>query len=512
LHYEYNTAYDLSSSIISIREDVDIFVFVSAVLQWTMSTIMDHTMITNAVSAESHHNDHYADSNVDTSSSMICMAVVEEGPRIMFAAYNETLNRIILEECFTNGFEVVDIVERMLVIVQPTLVLVSSKIAANTDLLDILTTPPVNIQDDALGDEEAGGACEHEARMLSLEDRQPIPYRLLKPSSLDYRKCKELILRKLVVKSAMQNLTASNYRDASRNFAMAQQHDDYYAISHYHALASLLDFDSDIQIKAVGSLISFLQSTVFRLEDCGRIVVNDIAPARASLYMNLSATTISALHIFATEHHPLRTAKGTTNCKEGFSIFSLLDRTKSRIGRQRLRDWMLKPLQDVEAISLRQDGVELFCRHDLQGVSGSILTCLEKIGPIDSILLRIQKCSSKPLDFVVLHRSLSAAIAIVEIIQHEVMQPLQHQITVESHEDPNASLEGESIPQNITRFIEDLFARCHIGVLHDTLQQIETVIDEEATSDLKTVVVRSGFNEKLDACKEQYSRLDGKLL
>ncbi|CAN0266134.1 unnamed protein product, partial [Hapterophycus canaliculatus] len=40
--------------------------------------------------------------------------------------------------------------------------------------------------------------------------------------------------------------------------------------------------------------------------------------------------------------------------KEGFSLFGLFDRTKSMSGRRCLKEWMLKPLHNIAAISARQ--------------------------------------------------------------------------------------------------------------------------------------------------------------
>lgn len=40
--------------------------------------------------------------------------------------------------------------------------------------------------------------------------------------------------------------------------------------------------------------------------------------------------------------------------KEGFSVFGLFDQTKSASGRRCLKEWMLKPLHDIAAISARQ--------------------------------------------------------------------------------------------------------------------------------------------------------------
>ena len=75
-------------------------------------------------------------------SSMICMSVVADGPRIAFAAYNEEQNQIVLDVCVADGYEAQVTVERILATVRPTLLLLSSKIIGNDNLLGILTVPP----------------------------------------------------------------------------------------------------------------------------------------------------------------------------------------------------------------------------------------------------------------------------------------------------------------------------------------------------------------------------------
>ncbi|CAN0375403.1 unnamed protein product [Laminaria digitata] len=55
----------------------------------------------------------------------------------------------------------------------------------------------------------------------------------------------------------------------------------------------------------------------------------------------------------AEEFHP-NVLSGKGRSKEGFSIFGLFDRTRSASGRRCLKEWMLKPLHDIEAIRIRQ--------------------------------------------------------------------------------------------------------------------------------------------------------------
>ena len=122
----------------------------------------------------------------------------------------------------------------------------------------------------------------------------------------------------------------NNHPDSDRNFPQISAGGTMmYRPSSFHYLAAVIDFDSKVLVQALGALLSYLQSTVFQLEEGNDIIVDRIVKAKISAYMDISPSTFSALHIFSTEHHPL-IAKGHGNSKEGFSLYSLLDRTKSK--------------------------------------------------------------------------------------------------------------------------------------------------------------------------------------
>jgi DNA mismatch repair ATPase MutS len=429
------------------------------------------------------------DETLPPCSASVTLSFVTDGPRVCFAAYNDESREIWIEECYANGYEVETIVERVVEILQPTLILVSSKIVAKENLLKVLTALSAT-QEDSHGNEQ-----EQAGRQRS------IPYQALRSSSFDVRACKALILQRLVVKSItrqQQQHQGPLQRDSRRSFPLQQQtshaHPSF-AVSRYHALASVLDLESTVQVQALGSLLSYLSKVVFATAEGGHVVVKDIIRGNLSLYMNISSATLSALHIFAVERHPLLAAKGTGNSKEGFSLFSMLDQTKSRIGRQRLREWMLKPLVDVESIRQRQNGIELFLLIEFGDCFGTLRKLLERVGAVDKILTRMQKCATQSSDFSVLVRSLSTALHICDEIRQTVLWNLQ-----------NIPSPTEPVFRYI-QFVEGLLQNCSSQELQPLLERLTAAVDESSTNDWQTVVIRPGYNEQLDLLRERYDQL-----
>ena len=199
----------------------------------------------------------------------------------------------------------------------------------------------------------------------------------------------------------------------------------------YHSIASIVNFDSNILLRVLGSLLCHLQGTIFRLEEGATVTVNTIQYATSSQYMRIDTTTLHALHIFSTAKHAFK-SKGTgTNRKEGFSLFTLLDRTKSKVGKQCLKEWMLKPLLDPRAIQERQDGVALFLRTEYREIVSMLMNFLSKVGAVDKILLKMQKCHSVPMDFIVLSKTLQAANSIFTTLNGDLRNMMLQEFHLE---------------------------------------------------------------------------------
>lgn len=431
--------------------------------------------------------------------TMTVVSVVDEGSQIAFACYDEASNAITLEHNHANGYDTEGLVERFYVATRPNMVLLSNKTAANATVLHILTRQPPQPPPDEAEDGDSI-ARKHNHAPKAFQPSSSIPYKLLRTKAFDLHKCRGVILQKLRVIDLLRS--HPNQGQMSKSFVIPVGH---FEPSSYHAIASVVDFDSPVLVRALGSLLSFLQSTLFRLEEGNTVTVNSVTQAKSSMYMRISSITLSALHIFSTEHHPLL-AKGHGHSKEGFSLFSLLDRTKSKIGRKCLRDWMLKPLVDREAIQKRHDGVEMFLRSDFQALTGVILTHLEKVGAIDRILLRMSKCQTTGPDFSVLVRSLSAALTIFHSLETAFLPKLN--ALLQSVNADSLSQEAERFSRYLC-FVHDIIQRCSIQSIRDVHQRITDIVDEDATMEEKSfVVVKLGFHEELDCAKEKFDSLD----
>ena len=482
--------------------------------------------------------------------SMTCMSVVIDRSILAFACYDEERNEILLETCripsssgggggdsrtsssssSSKNKELEDIVERFKQFASPNMVLISNKIVNDASLLNTLTTAPTiavvapssdgdEKENDGGGGTTTGGDSNATLPTVTQQSnngvnpqqqqtRRSIPYRVLKSGNFDYHKCKALILQHLKVTTLLRPNAQPpvGFYDPNRNHRQflhppgRQQH-RYFKPSSYHSLAAIVDFDCKAQVQALGALLSYLQTTVFQLEDHQAITVNRILFANLRLFMHIDSETFSALGIFSTEYHPLLAKGSPGTSKEGWSLFSLLDRTRSKGGRQLLREWMLRPLVDPGAISARQDVVEVFMHANTEHVVGILINLMSNVGPMDQILTRMQKCCTKPMDFLVLSKSILASISIYRALQNEMLPLL-----VGDQGQP--LIVGSQSHQVLTNICQ----KFNVTTLEKLLGDIQEVVDEERTNALKTsVVVRTGFNEKLDQAKVAYDNLPGKL-
>ena len=155
---------------------------------------------------------------------------------------------------------------------------------------------------------------------------------------------------------------------------------------------------------------------------------------------------------------------------------------------------MLKPLVNLEDIRTRHDATEFILQPTIQTSVGVLLSLLQKIGPVDKILLRIQKCTTKPNDFLVLTTTLSGAISIDNVLRNDILSHL-HTLPISS---------------NCLQYFSELHSECNVEELIDLRQRITDAVDAELTTENKAemVVIRHGFDEELDFLKEQFECLD----
>lgn len=440
-------------------------------------------------------------SSATLEAAQVPMAFTQVKHRMAIAAYDESCSRIILEDVFVGEGETLDVAQRIISSIRPSFLLLPSAAIRDSELLDVLTTSLRGNDEEETDENQAN-------ENIYTHPEQTIPYRLMKSSNFEIRSCKRRIM-KLRVESLKRQPRhdGSRYDGTERQFPLQESEDRVYNASYFHALSSVIDFDSNAQVQALGALLAFLHENNADLET-GIMTVNQVVKANSSMYVSLSAEAISALQIFSTEHHPLVATKqdGNSKAKEGHSLFSLLDRTRSHAGRELLKDWMLKPLRDVGEITARQDGVELFMLPDLQNSVGTIYRLMDRIGTVQKIVARVQKCTSKPNDYLVLLRSLSAAVTIVDTLHDEILW----KVRVRAGPKLDDAEIDERNPQALAYldFMDTLLDQCEPDRLYSLFEMMVRIVDEEAMEDSKRqLVIREGYSERLDSQKQSYSQL-----
>src|SRR2546422_4384327 len=96
------------------------------------------------------------------------------------------------------------------------------------------------------------------------------------------------------------------------------------------------------------------------------------------------------------------------------TLFSVLDTTQTRMGRRRLRSWLLHPLLSVEKIRQRQAAIaELVSHHSLRA---ELRTALSRILDLERLTSRITSAIANPRDLAALHASLAPLPRLRELL------------------------------------------------------------------------------------------------
>ncbi len=125
-----------------------------------------------------------------------------------------------------------------------------------------------------------------------------------------------------------------------------------------------------------------------------------------SSYMDLDESTIRSLDLLYN-----LSAKSS----KLWTLFWVLDKTKTPMWRRFLRESILKPLQDIKKIEKRQDIIEQLLSQPL--LLDKITSSLSKVSDLDNILTRLALGRANPRDLISLKNSLQTFLNVCSIIK-----------------------------------------------------------------------------------------------
>jgi DNA mismatch repair protein MutS len=135
--------------------------------------------------------------------------------------------------------------------------------------------------------------------------------------------------------------------------------------------------DDDPAIGCANAAVQYLQETQFTAVR----YIRGLRPLLQKSTLYLDITTQSNLELTGTHRH---------------SLYTLLNRCRTPMGKRELRDWILHPLLDMEDISRRQDGIEYFIKNHslLEELRSSLSSCRD----MERCLARLSLGTGTPKD------------------------------------------------------------------------------------------------------------------
>ena len=183
-------------------------------------------------------------------------------------------------------------------------------------------------------------------------------------------------------------------------------------------LSSLRVFD---KLGSLGALLDHLVRVraVGELEDegIGGLDIRDIESLALKEVMQINADALHSLQIFDNENHA---SVHSDKTKEGLSLFGILNNTRTSLGRNLMRQWLLRPSTSISVITARHDAVACFMRPENINTANSMHNHLKGIKNVPKVLGALNSGKAKISDWLGLVKVRIAAL-FTQYLAHDVV-------------------------------------------------------------------------------------------
>lgn len=185
-------------------------------------------------------------------------------------------------------------------------------------------------------------------------------------------------------------------------------------------LSSCISFNSPLMLRSVGALLKCLdrRRVGVELEDStvGVPILQFLAYTLKGI-VKIDSDTYSVLQIFKSELHP-SVYKLNLGEKEGLSLYGIMNRCRCKFGSKLLRQWFLRPTQDLAVLKRRQEVIHFFTSPQNSDCLGTLQSSIRNIRNIPTLLRRMSLSHTKVADWQGLYKTVYSAVCIRDTVKH----------------------------------------------------------------------------------------------